>query len=184
MKFSAAFLAGLSRADPVQFLDFWTETDIFAFRIQDAVSDVVKGNMFFRKYENVRQVLQHYQNDGDCESVLSDPSYAQINVKTFDDKLSEAANIDNLVDMLDDWIQSYACIDRKGHLKRYNRAMNLMRQVGDKEELQDEIFSFEVSNEKMSYTDALGYCFLKDMQLVEFNDYDSEAFRQMVSLRN
>merc|ERR1719223_1807765 len=181
MKFSAVFLAGLSRAEPVQFLDFWTETDVFAFQIQDAVSDVVKGNRFFRKYKNLRQVLQHYQNSGDCEGDLSDPTYARVNVATFDEKLNEAANIENFVDMLDDWIQSYACIDKKNKLNMYNRAMNLMRKVGDNEEFQEEIFNFEVSNEMMSYTDALGYCFLKDMRLLEFEGEDSEAVRQMMS---
>ena len=184
MKVSAAFLAGFCRAEPVQFLDFWTETDIFAFQIQNAISDVVKGNAFLRKYENVREVLQHYQNGGNCASHLSNPTYAHVSVATFDEILNEAANIDSLVDMLDDWIQSYACIDKKGKLKRYNRAMDLMRQIGNNDQFQEEIFNFEVSKEKMSYTDALGYCFLKDMRLVEFNGEDSAAVRQMVSLRN
>ena len=136
MKFSAVLLAGLGRANPDQFLDFWRETDVFAFQIKNAVSDVVNGKRFFKKYKNLRQVLQHYQNAGDCESQLSDPTYARVSLKTFDEKLNEAANIDNFVDMLDDWIESYACIDKKKTLNVYNRAINLMRQVGDNEEFQ------------------------------------------------
>lgn len=183
MKFSAVFLAGLSRADPVQFLDFWSESDVFAFQLQNAVSDVVKGNRFYRKYKNLRQVLQHYQNEGECEGDLSDPTYERVNVKTFDEKLNEAANIDNFVNMLDDWIQSYACIDKKNKLNMFNRAINLMRQVGDRDEFQEQAFDFEVSDEKMSYTDALGYCFLKDMRLLDFDVDDPEAVRQMVRLK-
>ena len=56
-----------------------------------------------------------------------------------------------------------------------------MRQVGDRNEFEKELFNFEVSGEKMSYTDALGYCFLKDMWLLDFDVDDPEALRQMVN---
>ena len=58
-----------------------------------------------------------------------------------------------------------------------------MRQVGDRDEFQEQAFDFEVSDEKMSYTDALGYCFLKDMRLLDFDVDDPEAVRQMVRFK-
>ena len=47
MKFSAAFLASLTCADPVQHLDFWRECDTFALQIQNEVH-VVANNLEFQ----------------------------------------------------------------------------------------------------------------------------------------
>ena len=181
MKLSAAFLAGLGRADPVQFLDFWKESDVFAVQIDNALAELKQGRVFYRKYKNLKNVLQYYQNKGICEGGHSDPSYELVNMKSFDEKLNQAANIENLLGMMEDWIESYACFDMKRHPKSYDRIINRMREIGNKNEFREEEYSFEVSDEKMSYTDALGYCLLKDMWLADFDVEDPNAVRQMVS---
>ena len=181
MKLSAAFLAGLGRADPVQFLDFWKETDVFALQINNAVAELGEGRVIYRKYKLLKKVLQHYQNEGDCEGGHSDPTYEQVNLTSYDERLNEAANIDNFLDMMEDWIESYACFDEKRQPKAYERIIKNMRDIGNNNKFQEKFYSFEVSDEKMSYNDALGYCLLKDMWLADFDVEDPEAVRQMVS---
>jgi len=178
MRLSAAFLAGLGRADPVQFLDFWKESDVFALQINNELG---RARVFYKKYTNLKKVLQHYQNEGDCEGGHSDPTYERVNMKSFDERLNQAANIDNFLEMMEDWIQSYACFDMKRQPKVYDSVINKMREIGNNDKFQEEIYSFEVSDEKMSYNDALGYCLLKDMWLADFEEEDPEMIRQMVS---
>ena len=181
MKLSAAFLAGLGHADPVQFLDFWKESDVFAVQIDNAIAELKQGRVFYRKYKNLKTVLQYYQNKGICEGGHSDPSYEVVNMKSFDEKLNQAANIENLLGMMEDWIESYACFDLKRQPRGYERIINRMREIGNNDNFRAEEYSFEVSDEKMSYSDALGYCLLKDMWLADFDVEDPNAVRQMVS---
>ena len=57
---------------------------------------------FYKKYKKLKKVLLHYQNEGQCEGGHSEPTYEQVNMKSFDERLNEAANIDNFLDMMED----------------------------------------------------------------------------------
>ena len=52
MKLSAFLSISKGFASPIQFLDFWTESDVFAIRIQRSLpSD--KGAAFWKDYNNM-----------------------------------------------------------------------------------------------------------------------------------
>ena len=93
---------GSSQAD---FLDFWRETDIFAYQIRDAIYK--KGaQKFSKKYDLVREVVNFYQSSGECKSVVTSPTYQPVTFdEGFDRKASSATNIAVFTDLIDRWIQ-------------------------------------------------------------------------------
>jgi hypothetical protein len=182
MKFSAAFLAGLSHAR-VQHLDFWRECDSFALNIQDDISKTL-GNgpgskKFSRKYENLKKVLKYYQ-DFYCESEFTDPTLELVTIREYDEQLNEARNIRNLADMIEEWIESYACFEEKQNKNMFTRAVNHLRNVSNAPAFGREEFSFVISEETMNYHEAAGWCFLQDMSLAELNGPHGEVLRQNV----
>ena len=87
MKLSAFLSIACSFASPIQFLDFWTESDVFAIRIQRSLpSD--KGDTFWKNYDNVRQAIEFYQDSGPCDYFMQDPSFELVEEKAFSKDLS------------------------------------------------------------------------------------------------
>ena len=105
MKLSVFLSISKGFASPIQFLDFWTESDVFAIRIQRSLpSD--KGAAFWKDYNNVRQAMEFYQDSGPCDYFMQDPSYDRIEEKAFGKHLSVAQNTENLVNNIDAWLNS------------------------------------------------------------------------------
>lgn len=105
MKISAflTILAGSGQAEP---LEFWTESDYFAYRIRQSIQKKGIANRFTKKYDQVRDVMRWFQDEGVCESDLTSPSYEPVNFDAvFDPKASPGANIQALADVLDLRIQ-------------------------------------------------------------------------------
>ena len=50
--------------EPIQFLDFWTENDIFAFQIQRQFSTNEDKSSFSTNYNAIRNVMEFYQDTG------------------------------------------------------------------------------------------------------------------------
>ena len=87
MRLSAFLSIACSFASPIQFLDFWTESDVFAIRIQRSLpSD--KGDTFWKNYDNVRQAIEFYQDSGPCDYFMQDPSFELVEEKAFSKDLS------------------------------------------------------------------------------------------------
>ena len=172
MKFSAAFLASLTSADPVQHLDFWRECDTFALQIQNDVTNnlgkVPKHRKFTSKYEILKNVLKYYQ-DFYCESEFADPTLELVTIREYDEKLNEARNIRNLADMIEEWIESYACFKDRKTKNMFARAVTNLYNTSNKPEFGRQEFSFAISDETMNYYEAAGWCVLQDMWLAELN---------------
>ena len=85
-----AFLA-ISRgfASPVQFIDFWIENDAFALQIQRQFSTDAERTSFWAEYDAVREVMEFYQNEGDCDYFFQNPSFDRVDEKKFDADLSQ-----------------------------------------------------------------------------------------------
>ena len=184
MKFSAVFLASLIRADPVQHLDFWRECDTFALQIQNDVTKnlgKVPGNLkFTRKYENLKKVMKHYQ-DFYCDSDFADPTLELVTFREYDEKLNEARNIQNLADMIEEWVESYACFFDKKTKNMFARAVTNLYNTSNKSEFGREEVSFVISEDTMNYFEAAGWCFLQDMWLAELNGPHSDVLIRNVS---
>ena len=172
MKFSAAFLASLTIADPVQHLDFWRECDTIALQIQNDISKKLnngRGHLkFTRKYEILKNVLKYY-NDWHCESEFTDLTGLFIEIREYDEKLNEARNIRNLADTIDEWIHSYACIEDKKTKNMFARAVTNLYNTSNKPQFGRQEYTFAISEDTMNYYEAAGWCFLQDMWLAELN---------------
>ena len=106
MKLSAFLRISSSFATPIQFIDFWTESDVFAMRIQSSFPSEEKGDEFSVEYQNVRQAMEFYQDSGSCDYFFQNPSFELVDVATFDEDQSIAANTENLVKNIDAWLNS------------------------------------------------------------------------------
>ena len=89
--------------------------------------------------------------------------------------------IHNFVDIIEEWIESYACIGEKKLQEMYRRIAGILRGTANQQAFEEEEFRFEISEERMSYHDALSFCWLKDMWLAEFDEENGETIRQNVS---
>ena len=98
-----AIFAGSSSADP---LEFWGESNLFAYQIRESIPKNGLANRFIKKYDEVREVARYYQSSGICASGVTSPTYEPVSFDAiFDRKASPSANIAALSDLLDQWIQ-------------------------------------------------------------------------------
>ena len=184
MRLITSILACLVHAGPVQvqFLDFWKETDVFALQIQDAL---VSGRRFEFIYNNLRKATEYYQSEGDCNSQFTNPSYQEIAVMTFDEQLNVAANVENFVDMIENWIESYVCAHEKAKINGFRRILLRMKSIGTKyDHYESTEYQFHISEEKLDFNEALAYCYLQNMWLADPDENGDEApiIFQMVNL--
>ena len=181
-------LFGSCRAADDNFLDFWRESNVMAFKIRDQISKNSLGNRFIKLYKNVREVTRFYQNEGVCASTISSPSYSQVisfkHHAHFDRKTNPGANMENLARVLGMWIDSYACVDDSSAASfddikkslRVIKALNSRSQL--KEYLGPQNLTWEISSDLMTYDQARAYCFSKgkwlanpDLMIIE-NNFD------------
>lgn len=97
----------------VQFIDFWEETDEFAaelFTEINSISGKKFASSFQNRYERAKRAAEFYQDSGPCDSSFTNPTYELVEMKRFDRREAMATNLVNLADMLDGWIDSYACL--------------------------------------------------------------------------
>ncbi|CAG5081097.1 Oidioi.mRNA.OKI2018_I69.PAR.g9786.t1.cds [Oikopleura dioica] len=146
-------LAGSGEAGP---LDFWTESDIFAYRVQKSIQKKGIANRFIKKYDQVRDAMRWFQDEGVCDSDVSSPSY-------------EPVGFDAVFDA-----QSYACIEDPAIFETIQVALVAMKRVAKLKINSDKDVSFHISDYEMSYDQALLYCFSKDMWLADPEDYEQQ----------
>jgi hypothetical protein len=183
MRLITSFLACLVHAGPTQkqFLDFWKETDVFALQIHDVL---VSGRRFGFIYNNLRKATEYYQSEGDCDSQITNPSYEEIPVMTFDEQLNVAANVENFVEMIENWIESYVCVQEKAIINRFRRILLRMKSIGTKyDEYDSTEYQFHISEEKLDFNEALAYCYLQNMWLADPEEHGDEetTILQMVN---
>ena len=104
MKLLAFLGVSSSFATPIQFIDFWTESDVFAMRIQREFSSESDGNHFWSSYNNVRQAMEFYQDSGACDYFFQNPTFELVDIQAYDADLSIAANTENLIKNIDGWL--------------------------------------------------------------------------------
>ena len=97
--------ASLARAD-FQFMDFWQEADSFASEIFSSLNQDSKkiAASFYNRYERAKRASMFYQDSGPCDSSFTNPSYAPVEMFVFDSRAAMATNLENLADMLGNWI--------------------------------------------------------------------------------
>ena len=83
LSFLSTILSGFQAApaDIVQFIDFWTENDVFALQIQRQFSTEEEGTSFWSHYRAIRGVMEFYQNHGDCDYFFQNPSFELVEEK-------------------------------------------------------------------------------------------------------
>ena len=129
--------------------------------------------------------MEYYQSEGDCNSQFTNPSYEEIAVWTFDEQLNVAANVENFVDMIEDWIESYVCTQEKAKINGFRRILLRMKSIGTKyDDYESTEYRFQISEEKLDFNEALAYCYLQNMWLADPEERgDEEAIiLQMVNL--
>ena len=96
-------LAGSGQAQP---LTFWRESDLFAYQVREQIPKNGLGNRFIKKYDELRDVMRWFRDEGICYYDITSPSYEPVSFDAvFDGKASPGANIDALTDLIDRWIQ-------------------------------------------------------------------------------
>ena len=114
-QFLASFLAlhgaKFARAD-FQFIEFWEAADEYASELFSALGAASKkhASAFDNRYERAKRAVEFYQDSGPCDSGFTNPSYEPVEMRSFDTRASLATNLNQFADMLDDWIDSYACL--------------------------------------------------------------------------
>ena len=93
-------------ATPIQFIDFWRESDVFAMRIQREFPSESAKNTFWSYYSDVRKSMEFYQDSGACDYFFQNPTFELVDVKAFNDDLSVAKNTEKLIKNIDDWLNS------------------------------------------------------------------------------
>ncbi|CAG5100153.1 Oidioi.mRNA.OKI2018_I69.XSR.g16868.t1.cds [Oikopleura dioica] len=158
-----AIFVGSGEAD---FLDFWRETDIFAHQIRDTIYK--KGaQKFSKKYDRVREVVNFYQSSGECDSVVTSPTYEPVTFDegSFDRRASPATNIAVFTDLIDRWIQSYACIEDLATFDSIVEALSDIFKIAKRKINRDQDVAFHLSEDVMTFDQARAYCFTNDMWL-------------------
>ncbi|CAG5081118.1 Oidioi.mRNA.OKI2018_I69.PAR.g9791.t1.cds [Oikopleura dioica] len=169
------FLTILSVSAEAGPLDFWTESDIYAYRVQKSIQKKGIANRFIKKYDQVRDAMRWFQDEGVCDSVVSSPSYEPVGFDAvFDARASPGANIGSLADLLDRWTQSYACIEDPAIFETIQDALVAMKRVAKLKINSDKDVSFHISDYQMSYDQALLYCFSQGMWLADPEDYEQQ----------
>ena len=102
---------GLTRAD-FQFIDFWEASDEYAAEIFSTLNAGSKklASSFQNRYNRAKLAAKFYQDSGPCDSGFTNPSYEPVEMKVFDSRAAMSTNLLNFAEMLDSWIESYACL--------------------------------------------------------------------------
>jgi len=179
--------ASLARAD-FQFMDFWQEADSIATEIFTSLNEDSKkvASSFWNRYSRAKLATKFYQDSGECDSGFTNPSYEPVEVVSFDERAAMSTNLKNFADMLDDWIESYACL--KSHdrvagkqIRVPERSVKDIRKMSRKSEYQETEYGYHVSPTTMDYDEALAYCYLRGSWLAQ-PDGDKNRFGAMTSV--
>lgn len=103
---------------------------------------------------------------------------------TFDEQLNVAANVENFVDMIENWIESYVCAHEKAKINGFRRILLRMKSIGTKyDEYDSTEYQFHISEEKLDFNEALAYCYLQNMWLADPEEHGDEetTILQMVN---
>ena len=161
--------------EPAQFIDFWTENDIFALQIQMKLASNEQAS-FMSNYNKIRKVMEFYQDSGDCDYFFQNPSFDAVDERKFDANLGPSENVANLVKNVDDWINSYSCVGLFGDYRTAFRdavlsLKNLAAIVEDPDH-QTPALGFTLSSVEKDYYAAMAHCFLKNERLAEIDSDD------------
>ncbi|CAG5108242.1 Oidioi.mRNA.OKI2018_I69.chr1.g3702.t1.cds [Oikopleura dioica] len=169
--FLISFLIGLSQtaAPHQQFLDFWDDLDSFVFEAFDLRSRVPwkMRRKLINRYEATRKVMQLYQNEGPCES---SPIFELVEMHEFDETKTPSENIEILGEMINDWIQSYACTKTSRHnkiLKRSLKFLTRLKNLAAVNEFINRDLSIFTSRDELEFTEAAAYCHLENGWLAD-----------------
>ena len=125
---------------PIQLISFWQETDFFALQIQNAFRTAEAARQFSFAYDRVREVMEFYQDTGDCDYSFSNPTFELVEAFAFDRDLPLPENIDNLVWNVDEWIDSYSCVglfgDYENRARMVFNALKKLREISEDASLQ------------------------------------------------
>ncbi|CAG5110439.1 Oidioi.mRNA.OKI2018_I69.chr2.g4841.t1.cds [Oikopleura dioica] len=127
-------LAGSGQAQP---LTFWRESDLFAYQVREHIPKNGLGNRFIKKYDEVRDVMRWFRDEGICDTDVTSPSYES----------------------------SYACIEDQAANEEVQQALFEIRKIAKKNINRDKDVSFHISDDMMTYDQARAYCFSKGMWL-------------------
>ena len=136
--------ASLARAD-FQFIDFWQEADSFAAEIFTNLNE--DSRKFRRRYNKAKLVSKFYQDSGECDSGFTNPSYEPVEMVSFNERAAMSTNLKNFADMLEDWIESYACLESHDRvagkqIRVPERSVKDIRKMSRKSEYQERIKIF------------------------------------------
>jgi hypothetical protein len=162
--------------EPAQFLDFWTENDIFALRIQQQFSKIHEQASFMSNYRKIRKVMEFYQESGDCDYFFQNPSFAAVHESKFDANLGPADNIRNLIKNVDGWLNSYSCIGLFGDYRAVFRdavfSLRNLDAIASDPDYQTPDLGFTLMNVEKDYYAAMAHCFLENERLAEIDSED------------
>ena len=114
-----------------------------------------------------RYAIPLYQEEGICESDLTNPTYEEVEVADYDTKLSVQSNLRILSSVLDKWMLSFACVqentakasrDFLKPMRIIDNLNNLSEKIIDEDSIASE-YAYEVSSETMDHTSAEGFCY-------------------------
>lgn len=114
--------------------------------------------------------MSFYQDSGPCDSRIWSPTYDLVDVKKYNRREAIATNIENLAQMLADWMSSYACLTAEDKAlgrrisvpKRSIKDIRRLTQIPAFQRIKNTYF---ISSEKMDYDEALAFCYLQGMYL-------------------
>ncbi|CAG5078437.1 Oidioi.mRNA.OKI2018_I69.PAR.g8984.t1.cds [Oikopleura dioica] len=171
--FLAFSWVGLARAD-FQFIDFWEASDEYAAEIFSTLNVGSKkfASSFQNRYNRAKLAAKFYQDSGPCDSGFTNPSYEPVEMKIFDPRAAMSTNLRNFADMLDSWINSYACLASRDRvagkqIRVPQRSVKDIRKMSKRDEFQEEEFAYHISPTTMDYDEALAYCYLRGSWLAE-----------------
>ena len=169
-----------SPVEPVQFIDFWTENDVFALQIRQQFSTEAEQDSFWTEYDTIRKVMEFYQNSGDCDYFFQNPSFDEVEEEEFDEDLSPAENIENLVKNIDNWLNSYSCVGFFGEyeitLREAVSSLRNLNAIAADPNYQPVTLEFTLSSEMKDYHAAMASCFLDDERLAELDSPEKIAY--------
>ena len=162
--------------EPAQFLDFWIKTDIFAFQIQRQFSTNEEKSSFSSNYNAIRNVMEFYQDSGDCDYFFQHPTFEVVEELSYDGNLSLADNVNNLIKNIDSWLNSYSCVGFIGdHGFTIRKAITSLQNLDAYATYQDNISpcpEITISSEEKDYYAAMASCFLDNKRLAEIDSQD------------
>ncbi|CAG5110316.1 Oidioi.mRNA.OKI2018_I69.chr2.g4729.t1.cds [Oikopleura dioica] len=173
------FVAIFANSSNADFFKFWGDADVFAYQVRESFPRPGLGRRFLKKYDEVQQIVRYFQLAGVCESSITSPTHepAQNFDAVFDSRASPSTNIEALANLLERWIESYACVDDSGadDYEAVQQSLLEMRKIAKKPANQDQDVSYHISEEKMTYNQALAYCFAHDMWLADPQNWEEQS---------